>query len=158
MNPLPQVIVQPAIGAEQRLEIRAGDVAAKEIDGEILVMNVGNGMYYSLDGVGAVTWRLLVAGHSLGEVAAALAESFDVDPVVAYDDVTDLAIRLMDEALVSVSVEPGPVSAADVAVSESAFEYRAPRLNSYSDMADLLALDPPMPGLAETNFIADQEV
>jgi hypothetical protein len=36
--------------------------------------------------------------------------------------------------------------------------YTVPRLNSYSDMADLLALDPPMPGLAETTFIPPEEV
>lgn len=158
MNPLTQAVNDAAISSSQRLELNAADVAAKDIDGEILVMNVANGMYYSLDGVGAVAWRLLAAAHSLQQVADVLASAYEVDPAATLDDVTDLAIQLVDEGLVSVA----GASAATIAPGSADFDadgtYTAPRLNSYSDMADLLALDPPMPGLAETTFIPPEEV
>ena len=158
MNPLTQVVTDAAIGSGQRLELNAADVAAKDIDGEILVMNVANGMYYSLEGVGAVAWRLLSAGHSLRQTADSLAAAYGVDPAAALDDITDLAIHLVDEGLVSVSGASTSIAAPTIQNSDPDGSYTAPRLNSYSDMADLLALDPPMPGLAETTFIPSEEV
>ena len=35
--------------------------------------------------------------------------------------------------------------------------YESPLLNIYRDMGDLLALDPPMPGLAEMNWKEPEE-
>jgi hypothetical protein len=114
-------------------------------------------MYYSLDGVSAVAWRLLAAGHDLGQVATALAANYGVDEASTLSDVTDLAVNLLDEGLVSVSQSQAFVDMPTIVDSEAHPAYSAPRLTSYSDMADLLALDPPMPGLAETSFIAPEE-
>jgi hypothetical protein len=158
MNPLIQTANDSAISSSQRLELNAADVAAKDIDGEILVMNVANGMYYSLDGVGAVAWRLLSEGHSLRQTADVLASKYGVDSASTLDDVTDMAIQLVDEGLVSVSGASTSIDTPTISDSDPHGPYTAPRLNSYSDMADLLALDPPMPGLAETTFIPPEEV
>jgi hypothetical protein len=158
MNPLTQAVTDAAISSSQRIELNSADVAAKDIDGEILVMNVANGMYYSLDGAGAVAWRLLVAGHSLLQTADVLASSYGVAPAATLDDVTDLAIQLVDEGLVAVSGASTSTEAPALAAFDVDGPYTVPRLNSYSDMADLLALDPPMPGLAETTFIPPEEV
>lgn len=157
MNPITQTVENAAIGAEVRLELNSGDVAAKEIDGEILVMNVANGMYYSLDGVSAVAWRLIAAGHSLDQVAVALAQTYGVDESTTLADVTDLAVHLVDEGLVKVSTSGAYTDLPTIEAAEEHAPYVAPRLTAYSDMADLLALDPPMPGLAETSFISPEE-
>ena len=157
MNPLPQAVTSAAIEADERLELNSGDVAAKEIDGEILVMNVANGMYYSLEGVGAVAWRLLAAGLSLRHASAALAASFGADEATTLDDITGLALHLVDEGLVTVSEAPAEAQTPAIPEAEEGMSYSAPRLTAYSDMADLLALDPPMPGLAETSWIAPEE-
>jgi len=157
MNPITQTVESAAIGAEVRLELNSGDVAAKEIDGEILVMNVANGMYYSLDGVSAVAWRLIAAGHSLDQVAVALAQTYGVDESSTLSDVTDLAVHLVDEGLVKVSTSGAYTDMPTIEAAEEHVSYTAPRLTAYSDMADLLALDPPMPGLAETSFISPEE-
>jgi len=157
MNPITQTVESAAIGAEVRLELNSGDVAAKEIDGEILIMNVANGMYYSLDGVSAVAWRLIAAGHSLDQVAVALAQTYGVDESSTLSDVTDLAVHLVDEGLVRVSTSGAYTDLPTIEASEEHASYTAPRLTAYSDMADLLALDPPMPGLAETSFISPEE-
>jgi len=157
MNPITQAVKNAAIGSEVRLELNSGDVAAKEIDGEILVMNVANGMYYSLDGVSAVAWRLIAAGHSLDQVAVALAQTYGVDESSTLSDITDLAMHLVDEGLVKVSTSGDQTARPSIGSIEEHSSYSAPRLTAYSDMADLLALDPPMPGLAETSFIAPEE-
>ena len=157
MNPLTQPVTDSPIHADRRLDVRSGDVAAQEIDGEVLVMNVSNGMYYSLTGVGAAAWRLLAYGKSIRQVAGALAEGWGVDTSRTLDDVMALAIRLVDEGLVSVETTSSPDEAISIPSAETSIPYAAPELNSYSDMADLLALDPPMPSLSETSFIPPEE-
>lgn len=157
MNPITQAVSNRTVSAGAGIQLNSADVAAKEIDGEILVMNVANGMYYSLDGVSARTWELLVAGHSIGQVCFALARLYGVDEPRVLADVTELVIHLLDEGLVTVSDSPSPDMPA-VAPLHERTPYVAPSLTSYSDMADLLALDPPMPGLAETSFIPQEEV
>ena len=49
MNPITQAVSNRTVSAGAGIQLNSADVAAKEIDGEILVMNVANGMYYSLD-------------------------------------------------------------------------------------------------------------
>lgn len=157
MNPTPQPVTESPVHADQRLELRSGDVAAKEIDGEILVMNVSNGMYYSLQGVAAVAWRLLADGRSLRQVAGALADGWDVDASRTLSDVMALAFSLVDEGLVSVAATAVSQVGTSVSEDETSIPYAPPKLSSYSDMADLLALDPPMPSLAEKSFIPQEE-
>ena len=156
MNPIPQPIARPTVDAATRLALNSSEVASKEIDGEALIMNVSNGMYYSLDGSGAVAWNMLAAGHSVRVVTEALAARFDVDPDTVLDDVLRLARTLLDENLVSVDLAGAEPSAPRNGAPATG-PYAAPRLNKYSDMADLLALDPPMPSLAETSWIPPEE-
>ena len=135
-----------------RLELQSDDVAAKVIDGEALIMNVSNGMYYSLTGTGAVAWELLAAGCTLADAAAAMHVRFEVSEERALADLGMLADRLLAEGLVRSSLGVSDSEGARVA-SAGRLPYEAPTLESYSDMADLLALDPPMPGLAEPAWI-----
>ena len=137
---------------EVRLELRADEVAAKVIDGEALIMNVSNGMYYSMTGTGAVAWQLLAEGRSLADVAAVMSARFEVTEARALADLSALADHLIEENLVRITAD-GPASAGYEVTTGEREPYGAPTLDSYSDMADLLALDPPMPGLAEPAWI-----
>jgi hypothetical protein len=111
-------------------------------------MNLSNGLYFSMDGVGAAVWELLEDGHSLSEVAEAVGARYSVDPAAVQPDVNGLVEDLLAEGLVEEGddVEPGSIEPTVDAVTDG---YEPPVLNKYTDMADLLALDPPMPGLAE---------
>jgi hypothetical protein len=95
------------------------NVAARVVDGEAIMIHLETGRYYSAEGVGAILWQLLE--RFVGEL-------------------------LREELLVS--DETGGIAAAAAPVP--AFEgiaYATPTLHAYRDMADLLALDPPMPSL-----------
>ena len=52
---------------------REEEVASKVIDGEAIIINLANGVYYSMDKVGALVWDLLQTGYSLDEVIVPLA-------------------------------------------------------------------------------------
>jgi hypothetical protein len=125
------------------------EVAAKVIDGEAIIMNLSNGLYFSMDNVGALVWELVEAGQSLEEMTDLVGERFDADREAVRRDITRLVTELLSEDLVQVSEDP-PGGAPTVSLSGDGLEYAPPVLNKYSDMADLLALDPPMPGLGDT--------
>jgi hypothetical protein len=134
---------------QTRLQPNGEEVAAKVLDGEAIMINLSNGTYYSMDKVGGFVWELLEKGYTLREVVAAIATRYDVAQEQARSDVERLAAELVEENLVIPSTEAsgdkelGPQSA-------QRLPYEAPVLNIYRDMADLLALDPPMPGLGDT--------
>ena len=133
---------------QDRFEMNVGEVAAKVIDGEAILINLTDGMYFSMDEVGTMIWELLERGHSLEQVANSVSEQYDVGPEQAASDVQRLVAELHDARL----IEPtdGPAPTLDVSVAAGTSPYAEPRLNSYGDMGDLLALDPPMPGIVDT--------
>ncbi|HEX6644673.1 MAG TPA: PqqD family protein [Gemmatimonadales bacterium] len=136
--------------SEVRYELRSGDVTGKVIDGEAIVMNLATGAYYSLDGAGAVLWELLEQGYSRNEAVEALYERFAAEREVIARDADGLIAELVAEDLVTEST--ARVAPLRMAFEELRAEYTAPALNKFTDMADLLALDPPMPGLDETSW------
>jgi hypothetical protein len=129
---------------------RNEEVAAKVIDGEAIIINLANGVYYSMDKAGAFVWDLLQAGHNLEKVIAAVTTRYDVSCEQAESNVRDLVEELVQENLV-VSSENGVSTTAQLPIEEQEkMPYELPKLNIYRDMGDLLALDPPVPGLGDT--------
>lgn len=74
-------------------------VHARTFDGEMVVIDLGHGKYFSLDEVGAVMWEKLTGGLSVGEVATAIRDDFDVDEATAGRDVQRLAEQLVAAGL-----------------------------------------------------------
>jgi hypothetical protein len=133
------------LDSNTRLRPNTDDVAAKVIDGEAIIMNLSNGLYFSMDRVGSAVWEMVEAGLSVDEMSSTLDARYDVDQEVIRDDVNRLVTELLTEELVLV-IETGPEShTSDRGAADH--PYSSPTLSKYDDMADLLALDPPMPGL-----------
>ncbi len=128
-----------------RVHPNTGDVAAKVIDGEAIIMNLANGLYYSMDEVGSAIWEMVEQSRSVAEMAGTLEARYDVERATVEADVQRLVGELLDEGLVVTTEEIPDAPAAHEPAGSAA--YAAPTLNRYDDMADLLALDPPMPGL-----------
>jgi Coenzyme PQQ synthesis protein D (PqqD) len=134
--------------AATRFRPNTAEVAAKVIDGEAILMNLSNGLYYSLADSGAALWELLECGYSLEEMGQVLSDRYGVDRSRVLEDADRLMGELLQEGLVQADVNGQKEK--DVPVPAAApSAYAAPVLNKYSDMADLLALDPPMPNLGE---------
>jgi coenzyme PQQ synthesis protein D (PqqD) len=130
---------------------REEEVASKVIEGEAIIINLANGVYYSMDKVGALVWDLLQAGDSLEEVISAVTSRYDVAREQAEVNVCDLVQELVQENLV-LSTENGTSRVVEIKKmeQEEKVPYEIPKLNIYRDMGDLLALDPPVPGLGDT--------
>ena len=128
---------------------REEEVAAKVIDGEAIIINLANGVYYSMEKAGAFVWDLLQAGHTLEAVIAAVTRHYDVSREQAESSVRELVQELVEENLV-ISSEDDKAAPAQSGINGDKLPYELPKLNIYRDMGDLLALDPPVLGLGDT--------
>ncbi len=131
-----------------RYKSKSDNTAATVIDGEAIIVNLTTGVYYSMDMVGAVVWNMLESGVSIDQISAEISARYEVEPAIARSDIDTLVQKLVAEDLVTETSEAG--AAADVPpAGEDRQAYTTPSLEIYRDMGDLLALDPPMPGLRD---------
>ena len=138
------------LSLKDRLQPQANEVAAKVMDGEAIIINLANGIYYSMDKVGGLIWEMIEVKHSLEEMITTTVARYDVSPEQAQADIERLADELLHENLVTVWEGDAASDGRFVSEQPAKLTYETPRLNVYHDMGDLLALDPPVPGLAET--------
>lgn len=122
------------------------ETVAKVIDGELIVIRLDDGTYYSMGGAGALVWTLLAAGHDVDAVAVSLADRYGIARERAQADVEALLRELLDERLLVPTDAPAGAPAGPPPTAAGA-PYEAPRLEIYRDMGNLLALDPPTPGI-----------
>ena len=132
-----------------RFAANHADVAAKVIDGELIIIRLSDGTYYSMDSVGAHAWELIAGGHDVSSLVRTIADSYDAPADRVERDMTALVQQLLSERLIVAAENGGAVAppASDPPGSPSA--YATPELNVYRDMGNLLALDPPTPGIDE---------
>jgi len=131
---------------EPDTERAAGEV----IDGEAIIINLLTGAYYSMGGVGAHIWSLIERRHSGTAILARVVDQYDVEPPAAEADLRALLAQLLEEGLVRPTAIPAAVETIPAVVSKQ--PYTRPGLEAYRDMQDLLALDPPAPGLAAISW------
>jgi len=82
------------------------DVVWRDVDGEIVLLNVVTGQYFGLDEVGSRVWMLLQqdgeAGTQLSNLQDRVLAEFDVDPPTALADISALVAQLLAQELVTV--------------------------------------------------------
>lgn len=137
--------------AETRVVSPNGDqVAAKIMDGEAVLINLTTGMYYSMAGTATDVWSCIEQSCSVEFLASHLAAKYGVAEDVARADVTRLVDELETEGLVVTSTGSGLQAVSSPVGAEPGQSYSAPQLEKFSDMAEMFALDPPLPGIVDT--------
>lgn len=122
-----------------RLAPNTPGVAHETVDDEVVIINLVSGDYYSCLGVAADAWRALAAGATPSEVADAISGAYEVGDadVDVCADLTTFAGALVDEQLlVPRGGDPEPLP------TFGGGPYVAPVFEKFSDMADLIILDP----------------
>lgn len=84
------------------------DVVWRDVDGEVVLLQVVTGEYFGLDPIGSRVWVLMQPdgeqGTSLTDLLPRVIAEFDVDPATATADVTALLEQLTaQQLLVAVS-------------------------------------------------------
>ena len=80
------------------------DVVWRLVEGEVVLLNVMSGQYYSLDAVGSRVWELIPQdGVAMGPVCARLAQEFDAPVERIQQDVDTLMGHLLAVDLITTS-------------------------------------------------------
>jgi hypothetical protein len=123
----------------ERFEINA-QVIDETIDGETIIINLASGNYYSLNASGAVAWDALRRPSTADELAAYLTTRFDGSDDDIRSGANDIIASLRDEQLITVSTRH--VDADLPAANGDRAPWSRPVLGKYTDMQDLILLDP----------------
>ena len=82
--------------------VAARDQVSVEVEGEAVILNLADGVYYGLDPVGARVWEMLDRPRSVGELRDAVVAEWEVDAATAERDLLDLLDELSARGLVEV--------------------------------------------------------
>lgn len=137
---------------EARLYPNTDDVTAKIMDGEAIIINFSNGVYYSLDKVGGFIWELIEKNHNAVEIVEALQLRYDTTHEQIKTDLEALISELVKENLIKENVIEESCELLEPTPIQTKLPYEFSQLNVYRDMGQLLALDPPMPGLKDMTW------
>lgn len=125
------------------LRINAADVINEVMDGEAVVINLATGDYYSLRGSAAYVWSAIDHHLPIEQIVASLADTgAPADEVET--GVRELVGSLVADGLV-VEVADGTGNGGPPGVSPlepTPAVYERPALEKFTDMQDLILLDP----------------
>jgi hypothetical protein len=126
----------------QFFRINEPDVSAEVFDLEVLAIDLRTGHYHSLRQSAVPLWRLLTGGHALDASAALLAAALAADPVRVGNDAVALVADLVARALLVPAPAPAVPTSPPAWLANLAPVYQPPVFDTYTDMRDLLLIDP----------------
>ena len=135
---------------DRRFRVRTGEIAAEVDDtGEALLIDLSSGVYYSLQEVGALVWTRIEQGYGIDAITDELVLRFGIERARAVGDVDQLVEQLLAERIIEeIEIHLPSPSPREVGFTLPAV-YETPLLEKFDDMSDLLAMDPPMPDIAD---------
>ena len=131
------------MGAQYR--VNAPVVISEVIDSEVVIMNLRSGTYYSSDGSGAVIWSWIAEGYSIDQLERLAVHNYSGDSSAICEGISQFVDKLLSHELVT------PTGATDAPLPDPELaegdvhqlgEFEPARLEIYSNMQDLLQLDP----------------
>jgi hypothetical protein len=88
---------------------RAGQLAARKVAGEVVILRAHDSSLYVLNPVASVVWEAADGRTSLDAlVRDVICQDFDVDPETARRDASELVVALAAEGLLQTSEQPLP--------------------------------------------------
>ena len=128
-----------------RFRVNTPSITHQTIEGEVVIINLETGNYYSVTQVGVDVWNLLDAGHAIDDVVAQVAATYDGGSSEIEASVLQFLGELRKEDLVvprdgSAPPVTAPTAGGVPAGNKRPFE--PPSVQRYTDMQDLLLLDP----------------
>jgi Coenzyme PQQ synthesis protein D (PqqD) len=132
----------------ERFRIHSPHVVAETLGGEATIVDLDSGTYYALNESGSLIWDGLIAGADPAAIAGTLASAYELEAADASRAVDRLVERLNAAKLI---VSDGNSASNGVAPridgrqrerSNGSADFAEPELSSYTDMQELLLLDP----------------
>jgi hypothetical protein len=122
------------------LRAASANVHSKVFDDEVVVLDMKSGTYFSLRGSGVDIWRLIEENASCAGIVEALEARFEASDSQIATAVEALIVELTEAGLIvtdtSIESGGGPPEVAEKA------PFAPPEVERFTDMQDLLLLDP----------------
>lgn len=130
-----------------RYEPADGDIVSEEIDGEVIIVNLRNGNYYSLGQSATVVWAGIQEHATLERLRQRMQTRYAGETGSMERDLAELIKALEAEQLIAARpADETPAapdgSAAAVGPAGEKTAYLPPLFERFTDMGDLLLLDP----------------
>jgi hypothetical protein len=129
-----------------KFKINTSNIVHELIDGEVIIVNLKQGDYYSLLNTSAEIWTEIERGQSSAQVVAQLTQNYQEEPEIIAQGVQLFIEQLIEEGIITELA--GDIQENEIishgfgnnSIDKPPFEM--PKLSKYTDMEDLLALDP----------------
>jgi hypothetical protein len=125
--------------------INSPPVVAETLDGEATIVDLDSGTYYALNESGTFVWEELRRGTDRDSIPGSLATHYGVDSGEAESAVDGIVSELIERKLIAPladGVEPSSNGSTAAAAEGNGRPYSPPKLSTYTDMQELLLLDP----------------
>lgn len=117
-----------------RYRMNTPSIIAEVLDGESVILNLDEGIYYSLGGVGVSLWGMITSGLTITEIC---------DYFTPQDNLADGVKRFIDELVDhKLIVAKQDQESPELYKGEKSQKFSQPVLHIYEDMKELLLLDP----------------
>jgi hypothetical protein len=129
-----------------KFKINTPNIVHELIDGEVIIVNLKQGDYYSLLSTSAKIWIGIEQGESSAQIVAQLTQNYQEEPEIIAQGVQRFIDQLIQEGIITELA--GDIQENEIVshglgnngIDKPPFEM--PKLSKYTDMEDLLALDP----------------
>ncbi len=124
------------------------EVIHETIDDEVIIVNLGSGIYYSLDKTGAVIWNYIERNVSIGEMINNINCNYNCTIEELKNTLSELLTALKDEKLIILNQDNYTKGVVEVKTQfentpgKQKKKFEKPKLGKYNDMQELLLLDP----------------
>jgi Coenzyme PQQ synthesis protein D (PqqD) len=123
-------------------QVNTPNVVYENIDGETVLINLETGTYYSMLNTAGEIWEYLEKGHDKNAIITDLIQRYDTDLTTLEIAVNNLILQLIEERLIINNPSNTNTNLPSKPIPNEKLPFTQPLLEKYTDMQDLLLLDP----------------
>ena len=125
----------------QHFKINSPKVIHQNIENEVMIIHLDKGVYYNLNQTGVAIWNSLILGESDEDVLKKLVLEYEGNPLEIQSFFHEFCKELLAEGLILPweKAQENPKQQACICDKQP---FIKPVLNKYTDMQELLLLDP----------------
>ena len=127
------------------LRINGPNIVHENIEGETVILNLDTGSYFSIVDVAAAIWSYIEKGVPVIDILSLIRKNYECSRPDLEKEVNSFISQLEHEGLV-ITVDDSLLIPQNwkeqINIRKSKAVFNAPVLNKYTDMQDLLLLDP----------------